>query len=102
MRFHETVYGKRFYEGQLPRLIKVLERIANALEQQNEPVIEERPVAAVTITKMTREDFLKLFGLKDGSDAMENFDECVDQTGLSWFDIAQMQIQQMDGMIRDN
>ena len=52
------------------------------------------------IEGMTRDDFMKLFGLSDGSDAMNVFDECEDQTGLSWFDMAQMQIQQMDGMIR--
>lgn len=34
--FHETQYGKRFFDSQLPRLIKSLERIANALEKQNE------------------------------------------------------------------
>lgn len=33
--FHETVYGKRFFESQLPKLIKTLERIADALEEQN-------------------------------------------------------------------
>lgn len=36
MQFHETQYGKRFFDSQLPKLIKVLERIATALEKQNE------------------------------------------------------------------
>ena len=40
--FHETMMGKRFFESQLPRLIKELGRIADALEKQNEPVIEEK------------------------------------------------------------
>lgn len=35
-QFHETVYGKRFFDSQLPKLIKTLERIADALEKQNE------------------------------------------------------------------
>lgn len=35
-QFHETMYGKRFFDSQLPALIKVLERIANALEKQKE------------------------------------------------------------------
>lgn len=34
--FHETMRGKIFFESQLPKLIKELERIANALEKQNE------------------------------------------------------------------
>ena len=36
MDFIRTMYGKRFFDGQLPRLIKALERIADALEKQNE------------------------------------------------------------------
>ena len=35
IKFHETMYGKRFFESQLPKLIKELERIADALEKQN-------------------------------------------------------------------
>lgn len=34
--FHETVYGERFFDSQLPKLIKELGRIADALEKQNE------------------------------------------------------------------
>lgn len=33
---HETGLGKRFFESQLPKLIKELGRIADALEKQNE------------------------------------------------------------------
>ena len=36
MEFIRTMYGKRFFDGQLPRLITALERIADALEKQNE------------------------------------------------------------------
>ena len=35
-QFHETMYGKRFFDSQLPALIKVLERIAIALENKKE------------------------------------------------------------------
>lgn len=35
-QFHETQYGKRFFDSQLPKLIKELGRIADALEKQNE------------------------------------------------------------------
>ena len=34
-QFHETMYGKRFFDSQLPALIKALERIAKALEESN-------------------------------------------------------------------
>lgn len=33
--FHETFCGKRFFEAQLPKLIKELGRIADALEEKN-------------------------------------------------------------------
>lgn len=32
-RFHETGYGKRFYDAQLPALITALERIGKAFDQ---------------------------------------------------------------------
>lgn len=35
-QLHETMYGKRFFDSQLPALIKALERIAKALEKQEE------------------------------------------------------------------
>lgn len=34
LQFHETVYGKNFFNHQLPKLSKALTRIANALEKQ--------------------------------------------------------------------
>lgn len=36
MQFHETILGKRFFEQQLPNLIRKLDRIAEALEKANE------------------------------------------------------------------
>lgn len=36
MEFIRSYVGKRFFDGQLPALIKALERIADALEKQNE------------------------------------------------------------------
>lgn len=35
-QFHETYLGKRFFDSQLPMLIKEFSRIANALEKANE------------------------------------------------------------------
>lgn len=40
--FHETVYGKRFFDKQLPDLIKALTRIADALENKNEKKEHDR------------------------------------------------------------
>ncbi len=40
--FHETQYGKRFFDGQLPKLIKALERIADALEEANKTKKENK------------------------------------------------------------
>jgi hypothetical protein len=31
--FHQTGYGRTFFEGQLPTLIKTLKRIADSLER---------------------------------------------------------------------
>ena len=41
MQFHETEYGRRFFGTQLPKMIKALERIADALEKKQEPVTKE-------------------------------------------------------------
>ena len=34
--FFKTIMGRKFYEADVPRLIKALERIANALEKKEE------------------------------------------------------------------
>lgn len=34
--FYQTGYGKRFFELQLPSLIKAIDRLADAVEKQNE------------------------------------------------------------------
>lgn len=101
MEFIKTMYGKRFFDSQLPNLIKVLGRIADALEKNNEPIVIEEPAMnGCNIEEMTREDFKKLFGLKDSDASMENFDALHEETGMSWYNMALMQISQMDYMIR--
>ena len=42
LQFHETGYGKRFFDVQLPSLIKALNRVADANEKQQpaEPAVE--------------------------------------------------------------
>lgn len=39
--FAETTYAKRLFDSQIPKLIKELSRIANALEKQNEILNKE-------------------------------------------------------------
>lgn len=43
--FHNTQYGRRFFDHQLPALIGALDRIGAELEKQNEPelMVEEAP-----------------------------------------------------------
>lgn len=41
-QFFETGYGKRFFKSQLPQLIKSINRLAGAIEEQNEIKEEER------------------------------------------------------------
>ena len=52
MNFYETQMGKRFFEGQLPRLIKILEDISVSLSQKT---------AALTLPIETPENFLEEF-----------------------------------------
>jgi len=40
-RFHETGYGRKFFERQLPDLIRAVERVADALEKQSK-LLEEK------------------------------------------------------------
>ena len=43
MQFHETVMGQRFFQGQLPKLIKALEKIGAELERAND--LKEKELA---------------------------------------------------------
>ena len=52
------------------------------------------------IESMTREDFMKLFGIKDDSNAMECFDETVNTSGMTWFDFAKAQINTLNFLVR--
>lgn len=52
------------------------------------------------IEKMSREDFMKLFGIENDSNAMECFDETVNSSGMSWFDFARAQINTLNFLIR--
>lgn len=40
VQFHETGMGRKFFEGQIPRISKALEDIAKQLEEQNKNLKE--------------------------------------------------------------
>lgn len=52
------------------------------------------------IEKMTREDFIKLFGIDEESNSMDCFDETVNTSGMSWYDFAKAQNHTMNFLIR--
>ena len=41
-QFHETGYGRTFFQSQLPNLIKAINRLADAMEKQYELKQEEK------------------------------------------------------------
>ena len=41
-QLHETPYGRAFFQSQLPNLIKAINRLAKAIEKQNENVKEKK------------------------------------------------------------
>jgi hypothetical protein len=43
-QFHETRMGATFYEHTVPAIKKALERIANALEKQNELIAKQHGI----------------------------------------------------------
>lgn len=47
--FHESVYGKRFFDGQLPSLIKALNRLADVKEAEAKLPIQEVSKSANTM-----------------------------------------------------
>lgn len=53
MQLHETEFGRRFFGTQLPKMIKALERIADALEKEQKPVEEYvAPVLEVDLDRV--------------------------------------------------
>ena len=55
LQFHETVYGKRFFEGQLPSLIKAINRLADAKEQ-TPPAAEPETIKASNMAYVCYEE----------------------------------------------
>lgn len=52
MQLHETEFGRRFFGTQPPKMIKALERIADALEKQQNPVEEQAKEILLGIHKI--------------------------------------------------
>ena len=68
-QFHETVYGKRYYEYQLPQLIKELHTIGEALGSRNEKGI----VPSSTLTEEQRIRLQAIMEDEEKSEAVANF-----------------------------
>ena len=71
-QFHETGYGSRFYNGQLPSLIDALKRIAMALEKIADPPKLDKEKVRIAIF----EHLLLIHGLTE-DDAREDTDEII-------------------------
>ena len=57
--FHKTLMGKKFYEGDLPGLIKSLNRLSEALEESNvinEKLLKESKKENIIKTKQLNEN----------------------------------------------
>lgn len=62
--FHETGYGRRFFDGQLPALIRVLERIAAVLEGKiGEHEVKDCPVCAGKLPDGTSQTYVRSDGV---------------------------------------
>ena len=67
-QFHETVYGKNYYEHQLPQLIKELHTIGEALGPRNEKGI----VPSSTLTEEQRIRLQAIMEDEENSEAVAN------------------------------
>lgn len=59
--FHETGYGRRFYDGQVPKLTATLERCAAALEESNRLKLMEIDKAVQGIKELEDAGLLEQF-----------------------------------------
>jgi len=66
LQFHETVYGKRFFEGQLPSLIKAINRLADAKEQ-TPPAAEPEQTIAVNMVYVCYEANSNELAIENGA-----------------------------------
>lgn len=65
-QFHETMYGKRFFDGQLPRLIKALQEIATNLEKQLDIPVEDAEAPGDNYEKLTIERLKEMYPILEG------------------------------------
>jgi DNA-directed RNA polymerase alpha subunit len=66
--FFQTRMGQAFYERDVPNIVKALERIANALEEQNKPVtkVEEEVKGYQHLIIQTTENIAEAIRILDG------------------------------------
>jgi hypothetical protein len=57
VEFHQTVMGRRFFEGTIPNLVRALERIARVLETQH----PAPPTPQGLQTKLAKEELWTVF-----------------------------------------
>ena len=69
-QFHETVYGKNYYEHQLPQLIKELHTIGDALNARNEKSI-------VPTGRLTEEQRIRLEAILADGEKSETLANCI-------------------------
>jgi hypothetical protein len=63
MEFHKTIMGKKYYENDLPLLIKSLNKLSEAIEAQNlltEKMLTENKKSRAMKTKQLNESKLDL------------------------------------------
>ncbi len=87
IQFHESVYGQRFFDMQLPKLIKAIERLAEATEQHNRLMSENKtPDCQPAVEKM----LLCRKQMRDGDGAfmyIGNMTRCTSpKKALEWAD----------------
>lgn len=81
MEFYQTVMGKRFFEGQMPKLIKEIGRLADAVETANRNPKEREPkfdketamrICSVTIVGAVEELLRKHNGIMNTPEGWSN------------------------------
>lgn len=80
--FFQTIMGRKFYEADVPRIAKALERIANSFEKVNAPLeVKDLPLAEARIKQMWM--ILHVTAAKSGADAIQELTIEVQQLATS-------------------
>lgn len=71
-RFHETGYGRRFFERQLPYLINEIKNTSDALKEVAEGLKEKQNEPEKVIFQITTKDILSLLNDIENTDIVED------------------------------